>query len=364
MDTWSKTRMNRLLQTCISNFDLNLEGLTVFTEAASGPYLYTPILAALAQANKVYAIAVDSKFASATSVAQQTLAEAAYWQLENNIEIVFEKEKSKVGKCDIITNSGFVRPIDRKMIAWMKPTAVIPLMWETWEFRNSDLDLEACKEHGILVLGTDESPPPLSLYSYCGFLGMKLLFDLGLEGLKAKILLLGSGGLGKEIFTFFQQAGLNVDWFSQNDPESFRYTALPQYFAEHGSSYDGLILAEHQHDLCLLGSQGLVSFASITEINPALCLGVIAGNINLEELKASGLHHHPPHIRPFGYVSYDTYQLGPRPVLELYAAGLRVGEVMARSRLSGQSLEHSAKSAMQQSLAMDFKGEHSWCNNN
>jgi len=46
---------------------------------------------------------------------------------------------------------------------------------------------------GILVLGTDESVPPHSMYPYSGYLAMKLLFELEQEGYKVKTLLLGAG---------------------------------------------------------------------------------------------------------------------------------------------------------------------------
>ena len=36
-------------------------------------------------------------------------------------------------EADVVTNSGHVRPIDAETVAWMKPTAVVPLMYEAWE---------------------------------------------------------------------------------------------------------------------------------------------------------------------------------------------------------------------------------------
>ena len=54
-------RVDRIIRRWLKHFALNLEGLKVLTEAASGAYLYGPILAALASANKVYAVAADSR---------------------------------------------------------------------------------------------------------------------------------------------------------------------------------------------------------------------------------------------------------------------------------------------------------------
>ena len=59
-------------------------------------------------------------------------------------------------------------------------------------------------------------------------------------------------------------------------------------------------------------------------------------------------------------MNYQPYYLGPKPVVELYAAGLKVGETMSRGRLSGLTPEKAAESAMKHSLAMDFEGDFAW----
>jgi hypothetical protein len=353
-------RTNLLLGECIRSFQLDLNGLVILTEAATGPYMYTPIMAALAGARKVYAITADSMFGNRDTVKRLTMAAALRWRVADRIQVIYEKTKAQVHESDIITNSGFVRPINREMISWMKSTAVIPLMWETWEFRRDDLDLRSCKEHQILVLGTDESKPPLSIYSYSGYLAMKLLFDLGLEGLKTRTLLIGSGEVCRRINNHFKQLKMDITWFSASDDGSLPYHKLSEYFMKKGAEYDVAILAEHINNICLLGNNGLLSYETIRRINPALFIGVIAGNLDLEGLKASRLYFYPDTIRPFGYISYDLYQLGPRPVLELYAAGLKVGQTMAHARKTHKTVEEAAAYTLNHSPAMDFVGGEAW----
>jgi hypothetical protein len=354
-------RIGKVLSACVQDYTLNLRGLTVLTEAATGAYLCTPIVAALAGAEKVYAVAADSAFATKEEVAEQTIEAAKLFEVASKIEIVFEKTKRIVEASDIITNSGFVRPITSRIVSWMKPTAVIPLMWETWEFRESDLDLEACRQNDILVLGTDESKPPLSMYS-CGFyLAMKLLFELGLEGYKTKTLLLGGGrGLGQSIYQRFQRLDMKVSWFAKNEPGARSFEELRDEFLRDGTEYDLILVAEHEHNIRLLGARGLLTYEEIRNKNPAVAIGVISGNIDGEELASSGLPFFPSEVRPFRFMSYQPYDLGPRPVLELYAAGLKVGEAMARARLSGSSVKEAARHALQNSAAMDFQGDRAW----
>jgi hypothetical protein len=355
MSLLNEGRIERILRKCIRDFDLDLGGLVVFTEAATGPYLYAPILTALAGAAKVYAIAATSRFGDREYVRQQTLEAASRLGVDSEVQVVFEKTKDHIQQSDIVTNTGFVRPISREMISWLKPTAVIPLMWETWEFRKADLDLGACRDHGILVMGTDEEKAPLAMYGYSGFMAMKLLFELGLEGYKTKVLLLGGKkGLGFSIYNHFKQVGIEITWFADSETDSKPYTQLASHFLENGAEYDGIIVAEHADNILLLGEDGLLTYEQLKETNPAICIGLIAGNLDIGGLKNSGLHFFPRDIYPFGYMSYQPYSLGPSPVLELFTAGLKVGAVMACCRLQGMNIEETKQHAIKNSLAMDF----------
>lgn len=350
-------RVDKIIQGCIRNFNLDLDKLTIFTEAATGAYLYTPILCALAGAAKVFAITKDSQYGKKEEIRDLTMREAARNGVKNRIDVIFEKTREVVAECDIITNSGLVRPIDREFISWMKSTAVIPLMWEPWEFREGEIDLVACNEQGILVMGTDEHKGPLDMYRYAGFLAMKLLFELGMEGCNTNVILLGGKeSLGASIYGFFKSVGINVVWFTNDGQyESKFYSQLCNFFKSHGANYDVLLVAEHEDAIPLLGADGLLDYHDIKTINPYLSIGVIAGNIDIDGLKASTIKFLPENIFPFGYMSYQAYHLGPRPVLELYAAGLKVGERMARARLAGKTISEAMDYASKYSNAVSLE---------
>lgn len=344
---------------CIDRFDLDLSELTVLTEAAAGPYLFTPLTAALAGA-KVLALTGDSGYGSAASVERDTARVAAEWGTADRVKVGLARKPEWFAAADIVTNSGFVRPIDGEAIASMKPTAVIPLMWETWEFRGDDLDLEACRKRGILVMGTWETRPPCDMRRYSGDLAQKLLTDeLALDGHARIALLGGNAALGVPIRERLSELGHAVSWFA-GDPGARPYEELGPHLRERARDYDALLVAEHQDPRLLLGPKGLVPPAELAAENPELRIGVICGNVDGESLRASGLRFQPQRIRPFGYESYATHRLGPRPVLELYAAGLKVGEVMARARLAGAEPAEAAREALGSSPAMDFDGELAW----
>ena len=83
-------RARKLMRDIIQKEKLCLEGLTVFTEAATGPYKYNAIIAALSGADKVYALANDSKFASKNEVQRITMEEASAAQVQNVVEVILD----------------------------------------------------------------------------------------------------------------------------------------------------------------------------------------------------------------------------------------------------------------------------------
>ena len=62
----------------------------------------------------------------------------------------------------------------------------------------------------------------------------------------------------------------------------------------------------------------------------------------------------------FSTDTYQSFDVGSLPVMELFTAGLKVGEVMARARISGMNVIEAAKYSLNNSPAMDFEGDLAW----
>ncbi len=67
-------RLVGLIRRTSAFLELDLSGLVVLTEAASGPYVVTPIIAALAGAARVIALTAPSRYGSIEAVIAQTQA--------------------------------------------------------------------------------------------------------------------------------------------------------------------------------------------------------------------------------------------------------------------------------------------------
>lgn len=363
-----RARERRLARRLIRQFDVDLSGLVVLTEAASGPYRYTPILTALAGARHVHAVTRNSRHGKAAAIIAETTDAAEAAGVGGRVTVVEGVDPDAVRRADIVVNAGFVRPIDRALIDRLKPTAVIPLMWETWEWRRDELDLDRCRERGILVLGTDESRGRFPFTRFTGMAGLALLGRLVRPVASRRIVLLGAQpAIGRAVHAALAGAGAQVHGFARpddiaGDPRgTLPYEALPAFLEERASGVDAIVVAEHLDHRLLIGHGGLVDPRSLARLSPGIAIAHMAGNVDAGSIRDAGLRLAPDTISPPGHMSFHAGLMGPLPVLHLFTAGLKVGERMARARLSGLDTLASACHALEHPLAMDFPPPHAWC---
>src|SRR4051812_767903 len=139
----------------VQALDLNLKGKVVLTEAATGAYVVTPILAALAGA-KVYAFSKTTRYGTVNEVFERT--KAIYMNVEDMLDITYIDTLTPdiIAQADIITNSGHLRPLTEEKLQYAKDNVVIPLMYEAWEWRDADMDINYIRRRGIQVGATNE----------------------------------------------------------------------------------------------------------------------------------------------------------------------------------------------------------------
>ena len=358
------SRHHLLVPRMVERFALNLSGRIVLTEAASGAYRLNPHIAAMAGA-KVYCVVKDSRFAKKEEVAEQLYEDAKALGVQDAIEVVSDVLDAPLSDIDIVTNSGFVRPIDKRLISRLNKQCVISLMWETWEFRDSDFDLQYCKQNDILCLGTNESVAPLDMDSYAGILAVRLLFDLQLEVYKNQVVLIGENRFSRRIFDYLNQVGADVYWFS-NDTEVGEGNIFPreffiEWFSENGLKVDAILLADLVNDEPYTSDGNILSPIMLKGINPYVRIGVLAGVVDTDRLRSHELFVYPHNTMPAHFMSYQLYDIGPTPIMELYAAGLKVGQIMSALRHSGLTPKEAALASLKESsLVMDFEGELAW----
>lgn len=312
-------RLTTLMQQSIQRCDLQLQSATILTEAATGAYIVTPVLAAMAGAEKVFALTKATRYGSVEQVKLQTQQLAEIAGVSDRIEFITEKSPAIVAQADIITNSGHVRPIDAEMIGWIKPTAVIGLMYEAWEFRPEDLDRTACRQHGIPIAGVNERHPAVDVFSFLGIMAVKLLLDAGVSVYTSSILLLCDNPFNSFIEQGLIQAGATVD----------RITSLVE--APLDQKYDAILVAlQPQPEPVFTGEDA----ALIAKHWLGAIVAQYWGDIDRSAFVAHSIPIWPEAEPKAGHMGILPSGVGPEPIVRLQTGGLKAAEVIWRQSSS------------------------------
>jgi hypothetical protein len=328
------------MRSLVDRLALDLSGLTVVTEAGSGAYALTPVIAALAGARRVRAITRNSDWASVEEV-RETLDAAGELAGTGGIELTESRGRAAFADADIVTNLGFVRPIDATIVGYLMPTAVVPLMCEAWEFRPGDVDLDACRHRGVLVLGTNEHHPLCDVFRYSGPLAGRILFDAGFEVLGTHVVVAGRDGFAPVIAAWLERAGALA---SQVDP------AHPDLYDKLAKA-DVLMVAEYASDVPLIADGGVIDPARLGSIAPHLTVVQFAGGIDVAALEREQVRFWPDVPVPPRRMVRTFSSLGAAPVVQLHAGGLKVAELGARARRDGLSPADAEARAVESGLA-------------
>jgi len=318
---------------------LDLAGTVVFTEAASGAYVVTPVLAAMAGAQRVVALARATHYGSVDDVAAATIDLARLAAVSDRVEIVSEKRADVVAAADIITNSGHVRPIDAEMIGWMKPTAVVPLMFEGWEFRPSDLDLSACRQRGIAVAGTNERHPAVDVLPFVGMMAVRLLLDAGVAMHGSRLVVWCDNPFRPLLVEQLTRAGAVVDSIERLDEVSETTTA------------DAILVALKPRVRAVVSSG---EAETIARHCPGAIVVQFWGDFDRTALARAAVSFWPLESPLPGHQGILPSCLGPEPIVRLQCGGLKVGEVMAAVRMAGSGSDASPAAAVAAAVRSGF----------
>ena len=306
-------RLIRLMSAAIDRCSLELTGLTVLTEAASGAYVVTPVLAAMAGAD-VYALAAGNAYASSAELQELTAELAWLAKVTDRIQLIYRKDRAIVGAADIITNSGQVRPIDADMVPHMKSSSVVPLMYESWEYRHSDVDLQACRARNITVAGTNERHPSVDVFSFLGQMAIMQLHDAGIAVRGSHLLLLCDNDFGPFIMRDLENAGADVR----------RARRLTEDVLS--PDCDAVILAMHPRaEPAFTADDALL----LSRRAPGAILVQYWGDADRASLATAGVPVWPAETPRPGHMGVLPSALGPEPIVRLQAGGLKVGQVLA-----------------------------------
>jgi hypothetical protein len=309
-------RLLEIMRATVARSGLDLSGMTVLTEAATGAYCVTPVIAGLANASRVYAVTRPSRYGSVAEVERCTNELTSLAGVKDRVEIITTINDDVLARADIVTNSGHLRPIDRSIISKLPRHCTIALMFETWEFRAFDIDLAACRERSILIAGVNERHPSVDVFSYLGPLCVNMLHEAGVPVYGSRIALLCDNDFG----TFIERSllGLGAD-----------IRSFPEVDTLEPGHWDAIVLALQPADSPHIDASGA---AHIARTAPSAIIAQLWGDADRAAIAAMGLNIWPPHAPLSGHMGVLLSAIGPEPIIRLQTGGLRAAEWVYRSK--------------------------------
>jgi hypothetical protein len=327
------------IKAVIDSLELNLKGKTVLTEAASGAYIVTPLIAALAGA-KVYAFSRTTHYGTIENIFANTgkLIEEIQ-DIIPDITLIDTLTPDIIGQADIITNSGHLRPLNKEKLQYAKESAVIPLMYEAWEWRESDLDMHYIRKRGIRVGATNERHPKVDVFNYLGDMAIKQIFDAGLCPYGNKFILISNNEFGpyisKVLSKVCERLGVidttnnknkydlsQIEWISE-----FPEISIPTHFKD----AEAIIFTAYPFDNLWIGDKTSLSIKKIKSLlnNPLILR--FAGDIDTKALNNEGIKYFPKYVQS-GHMGILPSDIGYDPILRLQAGGLKVSELLLKNK--------------------------------
>lgn len=320
-------RAIKLIKEIISKLKLDLDGYTVLTEVGSNFYLHMPIIASLAGAKKVYAIAKDTSYGNADDVRNECLKMLNMIGIQN---VVFSSNiipDNFVQEANIITNSGNLRPINSELYSKVNKTVVVPLMYEKWELRKEDVDVDWCRQNGIKVAGTWEEHPDINVFGSSGQLAIKLAHEAGYEVYDNNIIVWSNDHFGDVISRAFLQAG------ASNVITTIEYSDL----IENINECDFIFICDYDETRTYFGDNGFIDIEELIKINNAFGIVHLYGEVNNDILNEKGVNVYPNKRGKAKYMTQTLGYVGLKPIINLQAAGLKVAQEMLNNQYSSLS---------------------------
>lgn len=319
-------RLARLIRESVDRMHLDLSGVRVLTEAATGAYVVTPVIAALAGAD-VTAVTQASRYGSVADVTRATRELAEGFGVSERIAIQSNRTEADFATADLVTNSGHLRPIVGDFARAMRPGSALSLMFETWEIQagRTDLDLQVLLDRGVRVAGTNERHPHVDVFSYLGGMAVALLCDSGVPAYNSRIAVLCDND-----FRGYIVAGLRAAGSTVYDVPSL---------AEIGDvQLDAIVVARTPTGDSVLTGEDVRILAS----QPGTIVIQYWGDLDRAALSGVAVPVWPATAPAPGHMAVLPSRVGPDAIVRLQAGGLKVGELLLRApqEITADDLEY------------------------
>lgn len=294
-------------------WNLDLRDYYVATECASGPYFSTPLLALAAGASSVLAFGRDSAYGKFEDI-QNTLCHlvqrAGLPADRLNVTDSLQELKEFMVQSDIVTNSGYIRPLNIEKLQSAREGLVIPLMYESWKLRKTDIDIEYCRRHGVRVVGLNERHPLVGSFDVLGQAVRRVLDASHKVSKGCKVLIVCDNDLYGYIEKNLLEAGAVCE----------RYPAKKKGFVPQ------VVVFAHTPRIC--GGKLEIDYEKLP-VEVESCVQLL-GDVDRKKIKGEWI----PAIEPRpGHMGLDMGNISWDGVMRLQAAGLKSAELALNNEI-------------------------------
>ena len=318
----------RYAKSKIKELNLSLKNKVILTECSSSYYKYLPIIASLSGAKKVYSFSRDNSYGKAENFAKEGESIARRHNLKNISFSTKMFNPSQLSSVDIITNSGALRPLNSKFLQFFKEGTCISLMYEKWEFRDGEIDLEFCKKNSIKVGGIFENHPKLKVFERVGHLILKMIFEANLEIYSQNFFVYSNDDFGRQIYKSLKSNNAGTVTVSDN----FRNLYTKDI------TYDVIILSSY-HENKSFNSPSFFNISKIKKTNPNVEIVHLFGKVDYKKIRDQGVEIHPDKNGLNQIMSRNLAYLGYKVFIDLMIGGLKVGQLLHEKKAHNKILQ-------------------------
>jgi len=310
-------RAIKKIKIAVSKLQLDLSEQTILTEVGSNEYVYIPIIAAIAGAKKVFAWTRDTQYGLAQDIIKECQFILTQLDLLNKVDFyVGEFNQTHIEQADIITNSGFLRPLDETKLKFSKKGVVIPLMYEKWELRETDVDSVYCKTRNIKLAGTWENHPDLMVFEHVGPLAIKMALNSGFEVYRNKIIVWSNDHFGEVAENAFNKFGAT----------KVVRTTDEKTLLENADA-DFIFLCDYD-ELRNYSNNEVFDVNELLKRNKEIGLVHLYGKLDYLKLSESICLVYPKFDGKESIMTHTLSYVGMNPIIDLQVAGFKVAQLM------------------------------------
>jgi len=323
MSNFQDIKALKIIEETIDKLKLDLTNYNVLTEVGSKFYKNIPVIASLANAKRGMAWTRDFQYGSAEDNIKACLSVLEKLDMVQRVEFYSgELNIDHLENADIITNSGFLRPLNIDKLKHCKYGAVIPLMFEKWELRETNIDISYCNQKDIKVAGTWEGHLDINVFEYVGSLAVKMALEAGYEIYDNHIIVWSDDDFGKQITKKFEALG------ATELIQTVNFDLLLNKISDN----DFIFLADYSETNHYF-TNSFFNLEEIKRLNPNVGIvhlyGEVSVNKYIENMKGM---IYPMKDGKAKTMSFTLGHVGLNPIIKLQTAGLKVGESMLKSK--------------------------------